>query len=77
MKPFKFFNDNPTRVEWRSASGLRQPLTSISSNHIMNIMNCLSGMGNMTIPDPYEGRTRREWFTIFHNELIRRRYVNF
>jgi hypothetical protein len=76
MKPFKFFRDNTPRVEWRTAGGLRHPLTAISTNHIMNIMNCLSGMGNMTIPEPYDGRTRREWFVIFHNELVRRRHAN-
>ena len=59
-------------IRWRTAGGLNHPLHTISTSHIRNIMNCLCGTGNMRIPDVYEGRTRNEWYEIFHNELRRR-----
>jgi hypothetical protein len=75
VSQFKFFKGSPS-IRWKSAAGLNHPLETITTEHIRNIMNCLVGVGNMTIPDPYEGRTRNEWYIIFHNELVRRNENN-
>jgi hypothetical protein len=32
----------------------------------------MNGLGDMGIPNPYEGRTHSEWIVIFQNELRRR-----
>jgi hypothetical protein len=74
MRRFKFFSKN--EIEWRTAGGLRHPLSTISKGHIENIMRCLAGFGNMEIPEIYEGRCRVEWYDIFLTELKRRRNEN-
>ena len=61
------------RTIWRTASGLTYVIERMSIDHIVNVMRCLTGNGNMEIPEPYEGRTRIEWYEIFHNEILRRR----
>jgi hypothetical protein len=71
MRRFKFFAKN--EIEWRSATGIHHPLRAISTSYIENIMNCLTGLGNMEIPENYQGRTRAEWYDIFSTELKRRR----
>lgn len=93
IKPFKFFQNNKTRVftdymdqmddyflggiqptvRWRTANGLTHPIHTISIDHIVSIIRCMDGDGNMRIPNPYEGRTHDEWVNIFHNEIERRR----
>ena len=72
MKPFKFFQSEQT-IRWRTANGLTHPIHTISTDHIVSIIRCMNGDGNMRIPNPYEGRTHTEWIYIFHNELSRRR----
>ena len=76
IKPFKFFQ-KPTPIQspirWRTANGLSHRLENISIDHIVSIIRCMNGEGNMVIPNPYEGRTHNEWCVIFHNELNRRR----
>ena len=75
MRDFKFLNNNP-RINWKTADGTIIPLEQVHTGHITNIMKCLLGLGNKRIPDTYEGKTRREWYFIFHNEIIRRRNLN-
>ena len=75
MKPFKFFQEpKPIQspIRWRTANGLTHRLENISVDHIMSIVRCMNGLGDMGIPNPYEGRTHSEWIDIFHNELIGR-----
>lgn len=62
-------------IQWRRSNGQHTPIDRLSVDHIVNICTCLFGNGNMSIPDPYEGRTKDEWVEIFHNELIRRREI--
>lgn len=85
IKPFKLLNgytygdeytlpvqtDSPIR--WVTANGLSHRLENISIDHIVSIIRCMNGEGNMVIPNPYEGRTHNEWSIIFDNELRRRR----
>jgi hypothetical protein len=72
MKPFKFFQE-PKPIRWVTANGLSHRLENISIDHIVSIIRCMDGDGNMRIPNPYEGRTHSEWINIFHNEIERRR----
>lgn len=72
VKDFKFFRTNET-IRWRTANGLDHRLENISTDHIVSIVRCMNGDGNIRIPNPYEGRTHIEWVHIFHNELERRR----
>ena len=71
IKDFKFFQE-PTPIRWRTANGLTHRLENISTDHIVSIIRCMDGDGNMRIPNPYEGRTHAEWIGIFYNELRRR-----
>ena len=72
IKPFKFFQE-PKPIRWVTANGLSHRLENISIDHIVSIIRCMNGEGNMVIPNPYEGRTHNEWSIIFDNELRRRR----
>jgi hypothetical protein len=69
---FKFFQE-PKPIRWVTANGLSHRLENISIDHIVSIIRCMNGEGNMVIPNPYEGRTHNEWSIIFDNELRRRR----
>jgi hypothetical protein len=71
VKPFKFFQSEQI-VRWRTSNGLTHPIHTISTDHIVNIVRCMNGDGDMRIPNPYEGRTHSEWINIFHYELVRR-----
>jgi hypothetical protein len=74
MKPFKLlrgYKEDPIR--WRAHNGVVWRLSDMSMDHIVNVVRCLRGEGNMRIPNPYEGKTLNEWQIIFHHELIRRR----
>lgn len=71
VNQFKFFQE-PTPIRWRTANGLTHRLENISVDHIMSIVRCMNGLGDMGIPNPYEGRTHSEWIVIFQNELRRR-----
>ena len=71
IKDFKFFQE-PTPIRWVTANGLSHRLENISIDHIVSIVRCMRGHGDIRIPNPYEGRTHSEWIDIFHNELIGR-----
>ena len=72
IKPFKFFQE-PKKIRWVTRNGLSHPIEYISTDHIVNIIRCMNGEGNMVIPNPYCGKSHSEWCDIFHNELYRRR----
>jgi hypothetical protein len=72
IKDFKFFQE-PKKIRWVTGNGLSHPIEYISVDHIVSIVRCMNGEGNMVIPNPYEGKSHSEWCTIFHNELNRRR----
>ena len=61
-------------IRWRTSNGLTHPIDTMSTDHIVNIVRCLNGGGNMVIPNPYGGRSHSDWIHIFHTELIRRNY---
>ena len=71
MKSFKFLTNN--EIVWRCADGTLIPIHSVHIGHIRNIMRCLVGLGNVEIPQNYQGRCRAEWYDIFLTELKRRR----
>lgn len=71
VKPFKFFQNTST-MRWRTASGLTYLVGHMSIDHIVSVIRCLDGDGDMIIPNPYQGRTHDEWSIIFDNELRRR-----
>ena len=71
MKTFKFFQSEQT-IRWRTANGLTHPIHTISIDHIVSIIRCINGEGEMIIPNPYEGKSHAEWIGIFYNELRRR-----
>jgi hypothetical protein len=74
MKPFKFFNivEDAESIIWKTARGRHIPLLWMTSIHIKNALKCLRGSGELLIPDPYMGRSHREWISIFINELNNR-----
>jgi hypothetical protein len=71
MKAFKFFQSEQ-KIRWRTANGSSYLIENISVDHIVSIVRCMHGHGEIRIPNPYEGRTHSEWIDIFHNELIGR-----
>ena len=71
MMAFKFLTKN--EIVWRTSLGDYIPLEEIHIGHIRNIMRCLAGLGNMEIPENYQGKCRAEWYDIFLTELKRRR----
>lgn len=73
MKPFIFFKGKgDEEIIWRTASGRQTPIEWMTTRHIRNVLNCLYGAGDVRIPDPYFGRTHREWYRIFNHELEHR-----
>ena len=77
MKTFKFLSEeklvyNNSNITWKTATGRHIPITWMTFKHMLNVLNCLQGMGNMEIPEYYEGRHKSEWITIFVNELNHR-----
>ena len=70
---FKFFQGKKEEeVIWRTHRGTHIPILWMTSRHIQNALNCLRGEGEMGIPNPYFGKTHREWIRIFEQELNRR-----
>ena len=70
---FKFFEgQQKEEVIWRTHRGTHIPILWMTSRHIQNALNCLQGEGEMEIPNPYFGKTHREWIRIFEQELNRR-----
>ena len=72
MKDFKFFQKRPP-TKWRQSNGVEVNIVDLTTRHIENIVDCLCGIGNVEIPEPYDGRTRYEWYLIFRNEFNIRR----
>lgn len=71
---FKFFEGNKREeVIWRTHRGTHIPILWMTSRHIQNALNCLRGEGEMEIPNPYFGKSHREWVNIFTDELNNRR----
>ena len=73
---FRFFKGGITKplydrnnTIWKTATGRQSPITWLTTNHIINILGCLRGLGTMEIPEFYEGKTKREWIDIFKTEL--------
>jgi hypothetical protein len=74
MNSFKFFVGVESVIEgemvvWRTASGRHTPIEFMTSRHINNVINCLNGTGEMSIPNPYFGKSHREWMNLFTREL--------
>ena len=72
MRRFIFFKGRET-IRWRTHIGDVLCIHDMSTDHIINVVRCLQGTGEMRIPDPYQGKNTFEWLNIFHNELMRRR----
>lgn len=73
MKDFKFFVGRPdNEIVWKTASGRHVPIAWMTTTHINNALNCLRGVGETEIPNPYYGRSRPEWIRLFTNELNNR-----
>ena len=75
MTKFKFFKGQE-EICWRTAGGFYIPLSQVHTGHIKNIMKCLTGLGQMEIPNPYQGKSNIEWYCIFNKELYKRRNEN-
>ena len=75
---FKFFHGKEidetedVGILWTNRNGRNIPIRWLSSRHIHNIINCINGVGELTIPNPYMGRNHSEWLRIFNSELILR-----
>jgi hypothetical protein len=73
MKDFKFFvGVEDEFITWRTSSGRHTPIEWMTTQHIKNTICCLRGERGTTIPNPYFGKTHREWISIFTNELNNR-----
>jgi hypothetical protein len=73
---FKFFKGGISKplydrnnTIWKTSTGRQTPITWLTTNHIINILGCLRGVGLIQIPEFYEGKTKREWIDIFKAEL--------
>jgi len=71
---FKFFHHNQedkslSGILWRDSRGRITPVQWLTRGHIYNIINCINGTGEMTIPNPYMGRNHNEWLNLLNSEL--------
>lgn len=73
---FKFFKGREIDINydrhntvWKTVTGRHTPIFWMTTNHIINILGCLRGIGLTEIPEVYEGKTKREWIDIFKTEL--------
>lgn len=74
MRDFKFFVGKPDdEIVWRTHRGTHIPILWMTSRHIQNALNCLRGQGETEIPNPYFGKSHRQWINLFTNELNNRR----
>jgi len=74
MRDFKFFEGVGDIIEeemvvWRTSSGRHTPIEMMTSQHINNVINCLTGVGEVSIPNPYFGKSHQEWMNLFTREL--------
>jgi hypothetical protein len=68
---YKFFHGkrHDRNVVWRNHRGRHIPLFYMTNKHIFNCLNCIAGIGEQTISDPYMGKSHEEWVEIFTTEL--------
>jgi hypothetical protein len=67
MKQFKFFKGQSTGpLYWRTAMGEYKLVSDMSNEHIYNLIMMLPGD---QIPNPYLGKTHKQWKNIFKAEL--------
>jgi hypothetical protein len=55
-------------IYWISSGQNTYIIKDMEDIYIHNIIRCLRGEGNTTIPNPYNGFTNEEWLKIFNNE---------
>jgi hypothetical protein len=75
---YKFFHGkkHDRNVVWRNAQGRQIPLFYMTNNHIINCLNCIAGIGEQHIPNPYMDKTHEEWIETFTIELNLRNNEN-
>ena len=73
---FKFFKGTEItphydrhNLVWKTSTGRHMPIFWMTNNHIINTLDCLSGIGLTEIPEIYLGKTKREWIDVFKTEL--------
>lgn len=54
---------------WKTVTGRHIPIDWMTNNHIINVLDCLNGIGLTEIPDFYQGKNKQEWIDIFNSEL--------
>lgn len=74
MNTFTFFRKYDSTTKWRTRRGEFINIRDIQMDHLKNILNCLGGRGDCTIPNPYCDKTNEEWNIILFNEYNRRLY---
>lgn len=57
---------------WVTQDGTAILISDLTSPHIRNILACFRNMGDVTIPNPYQGRSHDEWYRILVDELANR-----
>ena len=73
MRTFKFLTGE--EIKWVTKRGKKYKISNMSISHIVHVVDCLNGIGYLTIPNPYKGRTKDEWRQIFNQELRRRNEI--
>jgi hypothetical protein len=68
MRDFKFFQ-KPDPLCWVTAMGQEIPVSEMEGGHIYNVIGLIK---DNIIPNPYLGKTKQEWLTIFGDELKER-----
>ena len=71
---FKFFKGQSPNYDrhntiWKTSTGRHIPIDWMTTNHIINVLDCLNGIGLTEIPDFYQGKNKQEWIGIFTTEL--------
>lgn len=66
---FVFLKSN---IYWRTYHGMYVLIEDLSLNHINNILRCLNGLGERTIPENYLGKSHDEWIKIMNEQLTKR-----
>ena len=78
---FKFFTGQLPHYDrhntvWKTATGRHMSVFWMTTNHIINTLGCLRGVGLTEIPDVYLNKTKQEWIEIFKTELRVREQEN-
>ncbi len=66
---FVFLKSN---IYWKTYHGMYVLIEDLTLDHINNILNCLHGRGNMSIPENYLGKSHDEWIKIMNEQLTKR-----